>query len=88
MEAPLHVIVCRGHEYGGNDMSHVRRFDHVGITVADLDAATRFFVALGLKIEEDVRGGRVHRHCHRHPRIENGNRNASACGQRDRRLAL
>jgi catechol 2,3-dioxygenase-like lactoylglutathione lyase family enzyme len=32
-------------------MSHVRRFDHVGITVADLDAATRFFVALGLEIE-------------------------------------
>ena len=32
-------------------MSHVRRFDHVGITVADLDLATQFFVALGLKIE-------------------------------------
>ena len=32
-------------------MSHVRRFDHVGITVADLDAATQFFVALGLEIE-------------------------------------
>jgi catechol 2,3-dioxygenase-like lactoylglutathione lyase family enzyme len=32
-------------------MSQVRRFDHVGITVADLDAATRFFVALGLEIE-------------------------------------
>src|ERR1043165_242938 len=32
-------------------MSHVRRFDHVGITVADLDAATEFFVALGLEIE-------------------------------------
>jgi hypothetical protein len=39
------------HEHGGNDMSHVRRFDHVGITVADLDAATQFFVALGLEIE-------------------------------------
>src|SRR2546429_2459890 len=36
---------------GGNDMSHVRRFDHVGITVADLDTATQFFVALGLEIE-------------------------------------
>jgi hypothetical protein len=23
-------------------MSHIRRFDHVGITVADLDAATEF----------------------------------------------
>ena len=32
-------------------MSHVRRFDHVGITVVDLDVATRFFVALGLEIE-------------------------------------
>src|SRR3954449_8761210 len=32
-------------------MSHVRRFDHVGITVADLDAATQFFVALGLEID-------------------------------------
>ena len=27
------------------------RFDHVGITVADLDAATAFFVGLGLEIE-------------------------------------
>ena len=32
-------------------MSHVRRFDHVGITVADLDTATAFFVGLGLEIE-------------------------------------
>jgi catechol 2,3-dioxygenase-like lactoylglutathione lyase family enzyme len=32
-------------------MSHVRRFDHVGITVADLDAATTFFVGLGLEVE-------------------------------------
>jgi catechol 2,3-dioxygenase-like lactoylglutathione lyase family enzyme len=32
-------------------MSHVRRFDHVGITVADLDAATAFFVGLGLEVE-------------------------------------
>jgi catechol 2,3-dioxygenase-like lactoylglutathione lyase family enzyme len=32
-------------------MSHVQRFDHVGITVADLDAATAFFVGLGLEIE-------------------------------------
>jgi catechol 2,3-dioxygenase-like lactoylglutathione lyase family enzyme len=40
-----------GHEHGGNDTSHIRRFDHVGITVADLDAATQFFVALGLEIE-------------------------------------
>ena len=32
-------------------MTHVRRFDHVGITVADLDSATAFFVALGLEVE-------------------------------------
>lgn len=32
-------------------MAHVRRFDHVGITVADLGTATAFFVALGLEVE-------------------------------------
>jgi catechol 2,3-dioxygenase-like lactoylglutathione lyase family enzyme len=32
-------------------MAHVRRFDHVGITVADLDAVTEFFVKLGLEVE-------------------------------------
>jgi catechol 2,3-dioxygenase-like lactoylglutathione lyase family enzyme len=32
-------------------MAHVRRFDHIGITVADLDAATEFFVKLGLEVE-------------------------------------
>ena len=32
-------------------MSRIRRFDHVGITVADLDTATEFFVGLGLVIE-------------------------------------
>src|ERR1700751_5078702 len=32
-------------------MSHVRRFDHVGLTVADLDVVTAFFVALGLQVE-------------------------------------
>jgi catechol 2,3-dioxygenase-like lactoylglutathione lyase family enzyme len=32
-------------------MGHVQRFDHVGITVSDLDAATRFFLALGLEVE-------------------------------------
>ncbi len=30
-------------------MSTVRRFDHVGITVADLDTVTAFFVAIGLE---------------------------------------
>ena len=32
-------------------MSPIRHFDHVGITVADLDAATAFFVGLGLEVE-------------------------------------
>jgi catechol 2,3-dioxygenase-like lactoylglutathione lyase family enzyme len=32
-------------------MSQVRRFDHVRITVQDLDAVTAFFVALGLEVE-------------------------------------
>ncbi len=32
-------------------MTRIRRFDHVGITVADLDAATTFFVGLGFEIE-------------------------------------
>jgi len=29
----------------------IRRFDHVGITVADLDLVTAFFVGLGFQIE-------------------------------------
>ena len=32
-------------------MSQTTRFDHVGITVADLDTATAFFVGLGLEVE-------------------------------------
>jgi catechol 2,3-dioxygenase-like lactoylglutathione lyase family enzyme len=32
-------------------MSHIRGFDHVGITVADLDLVTEFFVGLGLEVE-------------------------------------
>ncbi len=32
-------------------MSHIKRFDHIGITVADLDSATAFFVGLGLQVE-------------------------------------
>ncbi len=32
-------------------MTHIRRFDHVGITVADLDRAIDFFVDLGLELE-------------------------------------
>ena len=29
----------------------IRRFDHIGITVADLDTVTDFFVGLGLEVE-------------------------------------
>lgn len=32
-------------------MAAIRRFDHVGITVSDLDVATAFFVSLGLEVE-------------------------------------
>ncbi|MFC5678747.1 VOC family protein [Aeromicrobium endophyticum] len=32
-------------------MTHIKRLDHVGITVADLDRATSFFVLLGLEVE-------------------------------------
>ncbi len=32
-------------------MSHITRFDHIGVTVADLDAATAFFTGLGLEVE-------------------------------------
>ena len=32
-------------------MSSIKTFDHVGITVADLDSVTDFFVRLGLEVE-------------------------------------
>ncbi|MBC7630336.1 VOC family protein [Aeromicrobium sp.] len=32
-------------------MTHIKRFDHVGITVEDLDSVTAFFVGLGLEVE-------------------------------------
>jgi catechol 2,3-dioxygenase-like lactoylglutathione lyase family enzyme len=32
-------------------MGQLRAFDHVGVTVADLTAATAFFVGLGLEVE-------------------------------------
>ena len=32
-------------------MSHIKQLDHVGITVADLDTATEFFVGLGLELQ-------------------------------------
>ena len=32
-------------------MAHIIRFDHVGVTVKDLDLVTAFFVDLGLEVE-------------------------------------
>jgi catechol 2,3-dioxygenase-like lactoylglutathione lyase family enzyme len=32
-------------------MAHIKRLDHVGITVADLDAAIAFFTKLGLELD-------------------------------------
>lgn len=32
-------------------MATIKSFDHVGITVADLDAAADFFIGLGLEVE-------------------------------------
>jgi catechol 2,3-dioxygenase-like lactoylglutathione lyase family enzyme len=32
-------------------MAAIRRFDHIGITVADLDTVTAFFVGLGLEVD-------------------------------------
>ena len=32
-------------------MTHIQRFDHVGITVANLESATAFFVGLGFEVE-------------------------------------
>lgn len=35
-------------------MARITRFDHVGITVADLDLVTQFFVGLGLEVDGRV----------------------------------
>ena len=32
-------------------MPHITQFDHIGVTVRDLDRATEFFVSLGCEIE-------------------------------------
>ncbi|NGN93748.1 VOC family protein [Nocardioides sp. KC13] len=32
-------------------MTQLLRFDHIGVTVADIDRATEFFVGLGLEVE-------------------------------------
>ena len=39
-------------------MGHVTAFDHVGITVSDLERATDFFVRIGLEVDQrtDVAG--------------------------------
>jgi catechol 2,3-dioxygenase-like lactoylglutathione lyase family enzyme len=39
------------HAQEDGHVPQIRRFDHVGVTVADLDAATAFFVELGLEVE-------------------------------------
>jgi catechol 2,3-dioxygenase-like lactoylglutathione lyase family enzyme len=38
----------------GDPMTFIRRFDHVGITVADLDAVAAFFVSLGLEADQKM----------------------------------
>jgi catechol 2,3-dioxygenase-like lactoylglutathione lyase family enzyme len=43
-----------GRVWSGSGMTHTPRFDHLGITVADLDLVADFFVALGLEV-----GGRM-----------------------------
>lgn len=35
-------------------MTFIRRFDHVGITVSDLEAVTAFFVSLGLEADRKM----------------------------------
>lgn len=37
-------------------MGRIKRFDHIGVTVANLDEATRFFVALGLHVDGQADG--------------------------------
>ncbi|MGW1741183.1 VOC family protein [Nocardia sp. NPDC001965] len=35
-------------------MTFIQRFDHIGITVADIDTATAFFVGLGLRADQKM----------------------------------
>ena len=44
-------LTCRTNTGGCQPMSPIRRFDHVGITVKNLDAVTAFFVGLGFEVE-------------------------------------
>ena len=69
-------------------MPHVRRFDHIGITVADLDSATAFFVGLGLEVEGTVPGLSELPHSSSSPRLwDRGLRGTRArqpiCSNRD-----
>src|SRR5688500_18477560 len=45
------TVVDKTSNWRMDPMSHARRFDHVGITVADLDRVTAFFVGLRLEVE-------------------------------------
>ena len=64
-------------------MPRIRRFDHVGITVADLDTVTAFFVGLGSRGRgHGVRGGRVRGHRLRHPGLPHRDRHAAAARRR------
>ena len=58
-------------------MSSVRRFDHVGITVADLDGVTAFFVGLALSRGQDIHRGRVPGHGLRYSRLADRDRDAA-----------
>ena len=46
------LVLPEPHEHRRmNVMPAIKRFDHIGITVADLDAVTAFFVGLGLEVD-------------------------------------
>src|SRR5262252_3715053 len=49
--APPHEPRERRNVGAVSSIARLRSFDHVGITVADLDKATAFFVGLGLEVE-------------------------------------
>src|SRR4051812_12132501 len=39
------------HTWRNTDMTQIKSFDHIGVTVDDLETATDFFVGLGLEVE-------------------------------------
>ena len=62
-------------------MSHIKQFDHVGITVADLDSATAFFADLGLEVEgRTFLEGDFVDDGHRHPGLADRDRRARPPG--------